>query len=49
VKTSAKKTASINRFELLDIDGTEDGSCDEGTGGLSFRSDFTLTLNGVTV
>lgn len=49
----AKKKAApmVNRFELLGMDGTDDGSIEDDNepGGVSYQTAFPLTAAGVTV
>ena len=44
--TKKKETPMVNRFELLNVDDTEDGSDDEeqNTSGLSFPSTMTESV-----
>jgi len=41
----------VNRFELLGMDGTDDGSIDDDNeaGGVSYQTAFPVTAAGVTV
>jgi len=49
----AKKKAPpmVNRFELLGMDGTDEGSVDDDNeaGGVSYQTAFPVTATGVTV
>ena len=41
----------VNRFELLEMDGTDEGSVDDDNeaGGVSYQTAFPATATGVTV